>query len=83
MIDGVKRIGTNEWEVPVGFIPGMRVPGRFFLSESLGRILEPGAVQQARQCCDPARDYPALPCHAGYSLGLRFPYRGGRGILAG
>ena len=46
MIDGVKRIGTNEWEVPVGFIPGMRVPGRFFLSESLGRILEPGAVQQ-------------------------------------
>jgi tRNA-splicing ligase RtcB len=46
MIDGVKRIGTNEWEVPVGFIPGMRVPGRFYLSESLGRILEPGAVQQ-------------------------------------
>jgi tRNA-splicing ligase RtcB len=46
MIDGVKRIGTNEWEVPVGFIAGMRVPGRFFLSESLGRMLEPGAVQQ-------------------------------------
>jgi tRNA-splicing ligase RtcB len=46
MIDGVKRIGLYEWEVPVGFIPHMRVPGRFFLSESLGRILEPGAVQQ-------------------------------------
>ncbi len=46
MIDGVKRIDTNEWEVPMGFIPGMRVPGRFFLSESLGRSLEPGAVQQ-------------------------------------
>jgi tRNA-splicing ligase RtcB len=46
MIDGVKRIGTNEWEIPVGFIPHMRVPGRFFLSESLGRSLEPGAVQQ-------------------------------------
>jgi tRNA-splicing ligase RtcB (3'-phosphate/5'-hydroxy nucleic acid ligase) len=46
MIDGVKRIGENEWEVPVGFIPGMRVPGRFFLSESLGKILEAGALQQ-------------------------------------
>lgn len=46
MIDGVKRTGTNEWEVPVGYIPGMRVPGRFFLSESLGAILEAGAIQQ-------------------------------------
>lgn len=46
MIDGVNRVGTNEWEVPVGFVPHMRVPGRFYLSESLGRILEPGAVQQ-------------------------------------
>lgn len=46
MIDGIKRVGTNEWEVPIGFLPGMRVPGRFFLSESLARTLEPGAVQQ-------------------------------------
>jgi len=46
MLEGINRIGVNEWEVPVGYIPGMRVPGRFFLSESLGRTLEPGAVQQ-------------------------------------
>ena len=46
MIEGVKRAGTNEWEIPVGFIPGMRVPGRFFLSESLVATLEQGAVQQ-------------------------------------
>jgi tRNA-splicing ligase RtcB len=46
MIDGVKRTGILEWEVPIGFIPGMRVPGRFFLSEALGTMLEPGAVQQ-------------------------------------
>jgi len=46
MIDGVVRIAENEWEVPCGYIPGMRVPGRFFLSESLGRVLEPGALQQ-------------------------------------
>ncbi len=46
MIEGVKRIGVNEWEVPVGFVPAMRVPGRFFLSEKLAGSLEPGAVQQ-------------------------------------
>ena len=46
MIEGVNRVGTNEWEVPVGYMPGMRVPGRFFLSESLGSILEAGAIQQ-------------------------------------
>ena len=46
MLNGVNRTGENEWEVPVGYVPGMRVPGRFFLSESLGATLEPGAVQQ-------------------------------------
>jgi tRNA-splicing ligase RtcB len=46
MIDGVKRVGTSEWEIPVGFIPGMRVPGRFFLSEALAATLEQGAIQQ-------------------------------------
>jgi len=46
MLEGVNRIGVNEWEVPVGYVAGMRVPGRFFLSESLGKTLEQGAVQQ-------------------------------------
>lgn len=46
MIEGVNRVGGNEWEVPVGYIPGMRVPGKFFLSEELLKILEPGAIQQ-------------------------------------
>lgn len=46
MLQGITRISALEWEVPVGFVPGMRVPGRFFLSESLGKLLEPGAVQQ-------------------------------------
>nr|WP_320161218.1 RtcB family protein [uncultured Methanoregula sp.] len=46
MIEGVRQTGPLEWEVPVGFVPGMRVPGRFFLSESLGKILEEGAIQQ-------------------------------------
>ena len=46
MIEGVTRVGVNEWEVPVGYVPGMRVPGRFFLSEPLAEILEAGALQQ-------------------------------------
>ena len=46
MLDGINRIGLHEWEIPVGYVAGMRVPGRIFLSESLGRVLETGAVQQ-------------------------------------
>nr|WP_321352029.1 RtcB family protein [uncultured Methanoregula sp.] len=46
MIEGVRQNGPLEWEVPIGFIPGMRVPGKFFLSESLGKILEEGAIHQ-------------------------------------
>ena len=46
MLEGVNRIGLHEWEIPVGYVAGMRVPGRIFLSESLGKTLEAGAVQQ-------------------------------------
>ena len=46
MIDGVKRTGDLEWEIPIGFVEGMRVPGRFFLSDSLAGTLEDGAVTQ-------------------------------------
>jgi tRNA-splicing ligase RtcB len=46
MLEGVSQTGVNEWEVPVGYVPGMRVPGKFFLSESLGESLESGAIQQ-------------------------------------
>jgi tRNA-splicing ligase RtcB len=46
MISGIKQVSENEWEVPVGYIPGMRVPGKFFLSKSLAELIEPGAIQQ-------------------------------------
>ena len=46
MLEGIHQIGLHEWEIPVGYVAGMRVPGRIFLSESLGKTLEPGAVQQ-------------------------------------
>ena len=46
MISGVKRTGDLEWEVPIGFVKGMRVPGKFFLSDALSETLEDGAVTQ-------------------------------------
>jgi tRNA-splicing ligase RtcB (3'-phosphate/5'-hydroxy nucleic acid ligase) len=46
MLEGIHQIGLHEWEIPVGYVAGMRVPGRIFLSESLGKILEAGAVKQ-------------------------------------
>ena len=46
MLEGINQIGLHEWEIPVGYVAGMRVPGRIFLSESLGKTLEAGAVQQ-------------------------------------
>jgi tRNA-splicing ligase RtcB len=46
MREGIVKISDVEWEVPVGTVPGMRVPGRFFLSEKLGESLEEGAVRQ-------------------------------------
>jgi tRNA-splicing ligase RtcB len=63
MIEGVNRIGANEWEVPIGYVPGMRVTGRFYLSESLGKILEPGAVQQLANVA-------VLPGIIGHSLAM-------------
>jgi tRNA-splicing ligase RtcB len=43
---GVKRTGPFEWEVPIGYIPGMRVPGKFYLSDALAGTLEEGALRQ-------------------------------------
>jgi tRNA-splicing ligase RtcB len=46
MQEGIVRISAFEWEIPVGFTPDMRVPGRFFLSEDLAATLEDGSIQQ-------------------------------------
>ena len=63
MPDGMIRVGTDEWEIPVGYVPGMRVPGRFFLSEALAGLLEPGALQQLANVA-------TLPGIVRYSLGM-------------
>jgi len=34
------------YEIPIGTIPGMRVPARYFLSQDLAKTLEHGAIRQ-------------------------------------
>ena len=46
MLEGFNKISDLEWEVPIGYVANMRVPGRFFLSEALSETLEEGAVRQ-------------------------------------
>ena len=44
--DKLKKISDYEWELPKDAKPGMRVPGRIFLSEKLLKEVEEGAVEQ-------------------------------------
>ncbi|WP_278155652.1 RtcB family protein [Methanogenium sp. S4BF] len=46
MMEKIIQRGEYEWEVPIGTVPGMRVPGRFYLSQQLMGTLEEGAVEQ-------------------------------------
>ena len=36
----VKKISENEWEIPIGTIPNMKVPGRIFANEKLLEKIE-------------------------------------------
>jgi len=51
------------YEVPIGTIPGMHVPGRFFLSQELSKTLESGAVRQLAHVA-------TLPGIVNYSLAM-------------
>jgi tRNA-splicing ligase RtcB (3'-phosphate/5'-hydroxy nucleic acid ligase) len=42
----LNKIDDNIYEVPISYRPGMRVPGRIFVSESLIDMVEPGTVDQ-------------------------------------
>lgn len=46
MNEHIHNISRTEWEIPTDFVPGMRVPGRFFLSQRLAEVLEEGALTQ-------------------------------------
>jgi tRNA-splicing ligase RtcB len=42
----IRKISEYEWELPKEAKPGMRVPGRLFLSEKLLKEVEEGAIEQ-------------------------------------
>ena len=42
----LKKIDDNTYEVPIGYRPGMRVPGRIFVSSVLREMVEPGTIDQ-------------------------------------
>ncbi|MGV8076399.1 MAG: RtcB family protein [Methanosarcina sp.] len=42
----VRKLSENSWEIPIGHIPDMKVPGRLFVSESLLGSLEKEAIDQ-------------------------------------
>ena len=42
----ITKIDDNIYEVPIGYRPGMRVPGRIFVSAALRAMVEPGTIDQ-------------------------------------
>lgn len=40
------KIDDNTYEVPLGYRPNMRVPGRIFVSAALRNMVEPGTIDQ-------------------------------------
>ena len=51
------------YEVPIGTVPGMHVPGKFFLSQELSKSLESGAIRQLANVA-------TLPGIINYSLAM-------------
>ncbi|WP_174590164.1 RtcB family protein [Methanocella conradii] len=44
--DKVNKVSEDIWELPMDYKPGMRVPGRIFLSDRLMEGLESGTLEQ-------------------------------------
>ncbi|MDO5844548.1 MAG: RtcB family protein, partial [Methanocorpusculum sp.] len=63
MNDNIEYLSDNEWEIKKGFVKGMKVPGRFFLSAELAKNLEDGALNQLANVA-------SLPGILKYSLGM-------------
>jgi len=59
----IEKIDDNIYEVPVGYRPGMRVPGRIFVSAALREMVEPGTVDQVANVA-------TLPGIVGHSMAM-------------
>jgi Uncharacterized conserved protein len=78
----IKEIDDDVWEIPLGYVEGMRVPGRIYASQKLFNNLERDAIKQAANVSTlPGiqRYSIAMPeAHVGYG----FPIGGVAGIDA-
>ena len=43
---GILKVNDHTWELPIGFSPGMRVPGRVFASEDILQAMEDAVFRQ-------------------------------------
>ncbi len=46
MVEGIRRIDETHWEVPIGYKPGMRVPGIIYVDDILIKDIEKQSVDQ-------------------------------------
>ncbi len=76
MMEKIIRKGEYEWELPIGTVPDMRVPGRFYLSQQLMGTLEEGAVTQLANIA-------TLPGICKHSLAMPDIHWGGYGFPIG
>ena len=65
----INKIDDNIYEVPIGYRPGMRVPGRIFVSEALRAMVEPGTIDQVANVAN-------LPGIVKYSMAMPDAYLG-------
>ena len=63
ILSSITNLSELVYEVPVGTVSGMHVPGRFFLSPHLSKTLESGAVRQLAHVA-------TLPGIVNYSLAM-------------
>lgn len=59
----LNKIDDNIYEVPIGYRPGMRVPGRIFVSSILREMIDPGTVEQVANVA-------TLPGIVGHSMAM-------------
>jgi len=84
----LNKIEDNIYEVPINYRPGMRVPGRIFVSEALLGMVEPGTVDQVANVASLpgiVKYSMAMPdAHLGYGfpIGGVAAFREDKGIIS-
>jgi len=57
----LKKLDSNRWEIPIGTIPNMKVPGLVFASE---KLLEKMKLDRTLQQCAGVATLPGIYKHA-------------------